>query len=167
MTKDLNSATALELLDALGKKLDAPYPNMAAYVFDILMPQETFDPNSMAHQRLASLSMDLLDLELMRHCYSPNGRLPVSVDEAIDWISDSLEEAREEVGMTVLKRIQASHILRRVQESHSLSRAEAQEWLSSTPIIGFNGKTGQDMIDAGDGDAVITYLDMVEAGVHA
>ncbi|GGD48041.1 hypothetical protein [Croceicoccus pelagius] len=54
-----------------------------------------------------------------------------------------------------------------ILEPRFASKAEACEWYTHFPIPGFNGKTTDQLVKDGLGSAVISFIESVDAGVHA
>lgn len=54
-----------------------------------------------------------------------------------------------------------------IVEPRFASKAEACEWYAHSPIPGFNGKTANQLVKDGLGSAVISFIESVDAGVHA
>ena len=47
------------------------------------------------------------------------------------------------------------------------SKSEACEWNAHSPILGFNGKTADQLVKDGLSPEVINFIESVDAGIHA
>lgn len=100
-------------------------------------------------------------------------------------ISKTLRTTSEEVAMTVglskdtlhrRARIEAPKTQRKLRELVEVlnkvaprfgSALIAYAWLRSEPLSGFGGMTAMQLIQAGQAQDVLTYIDAVDAGIHA
>ncbi|TMV02584.1 hypothetical protein FGK63_20365 [Ruegeria sediminis] len=91
MADRLRDLTTRELLDEMRRRLRETHPDMGAYVFKQLLPDDMYQPLNEHHQRLVEVTMDWLEAEFAQHRRSLHSDRPGSVEDAIDWMSERLE----------------------------------------------------------------------------
>ena len=91
MTDSAQNLTTRELLDEVRRRLRETRPDLGAYIFKQLLPNDVYqalDPN---HQRLVEVTIDWLEANFAQHCRALHSDRPGGVDDAIEWMSERLE----------------------------------------------------------------------------